>query len=111
MSSISKSGISIQHIRHNELKLRDIHSKSLTGIHPDHIVKPGHHANRKRQYTKAAVGMNRGGFDDGLLADHPISIHYFFAAIRFCDVPMTGNELNGVFIVIRDVNGVDVQIL
>ncbi len=55
--------------------------------------------------------MNGVMFDDRLLTYDTIPIHHFSGAICFRDIPMPGYQLDGIFIVIGDVNGVYMQIL
>jgi len=49
--------------------------------------------------------------DERLLSDYAITIHHFFCSVGFGDIPMSGHQLDGVFIIIRDVNSVHMQIL
>jgi len=101
----------IQHVWHYEFELRDIHGESFPCIHSYHVVKTGHHSDGEGQYAEAAVRMNGIVLDDRLLPDDTITIHHFLGAIGFCDIPMTGNQLDGVFIIIRDMDRVHMQVL
>jgi len=50
-------------------------------------------------------------FDDWLLTHYAISIDYFFGTICFGDIPMPGDQLDGVFIIIGDMNRVHMEVL
>lgn len=51
------------------------------------------------------------GFNHRLLADYTWPIHHFSGSITFGDVPMAGDELNRIFIVVLDVDRIYMQIL
>ena len=49
--------------------------------------------------------------DEGLLADDTGTIDYFLFSVPFSDIPVTGDELDRIFVIVFDMDRVDVEVL